>query len=258
MGRNQLTAEFLHTYYVQQQKSTVEISKMTETYPEQVRRALKKYNIPVRSRSKASRNFYENGGENARKGYKFTEQEKEVASLIAKEFWLSGDSSEARKKISKSSKKMWENVSDEEKKEIVARLHQACRLASINGSKTQIHIAELLQNKYGYEVLTGVTQLVGIGNLEVDIALPAKSIVIEVDGITHFDDVYSDNRFERAQEHDARKNNILNQAGWSVIRVQLMCERYSKGSCLMVCQKLDEMIKTGDFEKNNVTYIEAE
>ncbi len=258
MSKNQLTIEFLTEHYTKSKKSTVEIAKLAECYPEQVRRALKKHNIPVRSKSKASRNFYNKGGENSRKGYKFSESEKERASIIAKEYWLSDDSSEARSKIAESSAAMWDLKTDEEKKETVSRLHQACRLASQQGSKAQRMIAELLRTKYGFSVMEGVTQLAGIGNLEVDIAIPSKAIIIEVDGITHFEDVYSDNRYERAQEHDKKKNDIMTGAGWSVIRVRLVCERYSKGSCLIVCDKLNKIISEKTYKNRDITYIEME
>lgn len=258
MGRNQLTAEFLHKHYVQDKKSTVNIAKMTSCYPEQVRRALKKYNIPVRTKSTASRNFYDNGGENSRKGYQFSNEEKERASIVAKEYWLSDDSEEARAKISESSAKLWDQKSSDEKREVVSRLHQACRLASQQGSKAQKKVAEILAKKYGYNVLTGVTELAGIGNLEVDIALPQRGIIIEIDGITHFEDVYSDNRYERAQQHDAKKNEIMTSAGWSVIRVQLVCERFSVGSCLIACEKLNNIIQDKLYEKRGVIYMEME
>ncbi len=256
MGTTRLSAEFLFEHYVTDKKSTVEISKLLSCYPEQVRRALKKHNIPVRSKSKASRNFYKQGGENSRKGYQFTEEEKEKASIVAKEYWLSDNSADAREKISKSSAAMWETKTDEEKRAIVAKLHAACRVASQEGSKAQRKIADILRHKYKNHVMEGVTELAGIGNLEVDIALPRKGIIIEVDGITHFEQVYSDDRYERAQEHDARKNEIMTSAGWSVIRVRLVCERYSVGSCLLVCEKLNKMITEKNYEKQGVNYVE--
>jgi len=182
MGTTLLTVDFLLKHYVEDKKSTVEISKLANCYPEQIRRALKKHNIPVRSKSKASRNFYKQGGENSRKGYEFTEQEKEKASITAKEYWLSEDSTDAKERISESSKIMWEGKTDEEKQKTVSRLHAACRLASQNGSKAELKVVEILTEKYGYHVLRGVTQLAGIGELEVDIALPREGIIIEIDG----------------------------------------------------------------------------
>jgi len=256
MGQNKLTPEFLLKHYVQEQKSTVEIAEMLGCYPEQIRRALKKFGIPVRTKAKASRNYYANGGVNARKDYKFSEEEKERASIIAKEYWLSDESEDARNRISESSRNLWEQKSKDERRETVSRLHQACREASKYGSKAQRRIAEILRKKYGYNVMTGVTELVGIGNLEVDIALPKNGIIIEVDGITHFEDVYSDNRYERAQEHDKKKNDIMTAAGWSVIRVQLVCERYSNGSCLMVCEDIHNIIQSNKYPKKDVLYLQ--
>lgn len=256
MGLSKLTADLLLKEYVENQKSTVAIAKITGSYPEQVRRALKKYNIPIRTRSKASQNFYENGGINARKGYKFSEEEKEQASVNSKEYWLSEDSNEARKKIAKASKRYWKTVSKSEKSAIIERLHLACRKASKEGSKAQLTVAAILAEKYDYYVETGVVQIAGIGDLEVDITLPHEGIAIEVDGITHFEEVYSDNRYDRAQEADARKNEKLTNVGWSVIRIQLHCERFSKGSCLISCKELHEMIENKTYNKNDVTILE--
>jgi very-short-patch-repair endonuclease len=256
VGREQLTVEFLQKHYVKDKKSTVAIAKMIGGYPEQVNRALKKFGLPIRSKSKASRNFYKQGGENSRKGYQFTEEEKDKASIVAKDYWLSDASADAKAKISKSSQAMWNDKTDQEKAEAVARLHAGCRVASQQGSRAQKKIAEILRTKYGYATMEGVTELAGIGNLEVDIALPQDGLIIEVDGITHFKQVYSDNRYERAQEHDKRKNDIMTGAGWSVIRVQLTCERYSKGACLKVCEKLNKMISEKNYAKRDVSYVE--
>jgi len=256
MGKEKLTVDFLLKEYVENKKSTVAIAEMTGCYPEQVRRALKKHNIRIRSRSKASHNYYETGGKNARKGYKFTEEEKEQASISAKEYWLSDESSEAKKKIAKASRKYWKGVPKSEKKKIVERLHRACREASQNGSKAQLTIAEILTSKYDYHVETGMINIAGIGELEVDIALPQHGIAIEVDGITHFEDVYSDDRFQRAQEADQRKNEHLTSIGWSVIRVQLHCERFSRGSCYITCRELHEMIQEKSYNKKDVNIVE--
>ncbi len=255
MGTRQLTAEFLYKHYVQDKKSTVAIAKLAGCFPNQVNRALKKFGIPVRTKSKASRNFYDQGGENSRKGYKFTDEEKERAAISGKDFWLSGDSKEARDRISQASQNMWDKRTEKERKATVARLHKACRVASQEGSKAQRKVAEILETKYGYAVMTSLTSLVGIGDLEVDIGLPEHAIAIEIDGITHSKEVYSDDRYERAQEADARKNRILNSAGWSVIRVELVCQRYSVGSCLMMCEQLDAMIREKKYKKNDVSHV---
>lgn len=256
MSKSKLSVEFLRKHYVEDKKSTVEIAKMVGTYPETIRRALKKHGIPLRSRSKATRNYYKKGGENARKGYKFSQEEKEQASIRAKEFWLSEESEEAKRKIAKRSTQYWDEISDAEKKKIIGNLHLACREASQHGSRTQNVLADMLAEKYGYKVKTGMTQLIGIGNLEIDIALPEEGIVIEVDGKTHFEQVFSDNRYERAQEHDKKKNKVLTGAGWSVIRVRILCERHSMGSCLLTAQQLHEMIEQKKYKKRGVSYIE--
>ena len=256
MSKKQLTYEFLYEEYVVKGRSTVSISKELGIFPEQCRRALKKFKIPIRSRSKASKNFYEKGGQNSRKGYKFSEEEKKQAAINSKEYWLSEDSERAREKISKASKKYWKTVSKAEKKEIIAKLHQACRKASQEGSKAQLTLATILAEDYDYFVQTGFVQLAGIGDLEVDILLPNEGIAIEVDGITHFEQIYSDNRYERAQEADKRKNKILIDSGWTVLRVQLYCERFSKGSCLITAAEIHNLIKDKSFKKNSVNFVE--
>jgi very-short-patch-repair endonuclease len=256
MSSKKITADFLLREYVEKKRSTSEIAQEVGCFPEQIRRALRRFNIPVRSRIQASHNFYDNGGENARKGYQFSEKEKETASISAKEYWLSNASKEARAKIAEKSQAYWDTVSDDEKQAIIERLHRACREAAANGSKAQRMIEKILKDKYHYVTMLGVVQIAGIGDLEVDIALPGVGIAIEVDGITHFRDVYSDDRYERAMEADKRKNDILTRAGWSVVRIVLKCDRYSKGACLMVCDKLHKMIEAKDYAKKSVSFID--
>lgn len=258
MSKQQLTAEYLYEEYVKKQRSTVDIAKQWGIFPEQCRRLLKKHKIPIRDKSTASKTFYENGGINPRKGHKCTPEEKEKTALAAKEYWNTAEGKKAKRRVSKASKKMWESVTDSKKQEIISNLHRACREASQEGSKSQKQIAKILREKYNYKVMSSVREIAGIGNLEVDIALPQHAIAIEVDGLTHYEDVFSDNRYERAQKHDAKKNNILTSYGWSVIRVRLTAPRYSLASALLAAEQLHNLIQTNKYNKKGVTYIDCE
>ena len=256
---SKLTVQYLMKEYVKDGKSTSEIAKQLKCHPEKVRRALKKHGIPVRSKKQAANNFYEQGGVNARAGYKFTDEEKEANAIRAKEFYLYDErAEEVKQKLSALAKKQWDKVSEDERKKIAKRLHQASHEASKHGSKAEIKIAELLHTKYEWMTMHHVKQIPGIGDLECDIVLPQKKVVIEVDGVVHRDAIFDEKRLEDAIKRDKKKDDILTGFGWKVIRVKVVCDKYSLGSCLMVTEKIDSLLRSKKLSKKQIHHMEME
>jgi very-short-patch-repair endonuclease len=254
-----LTLNYLMKEYVDKGKSTSEIAKSLKCHPEKVRRALKKHGIPVRNKAQAAQNFYEQGGVNARKGYTFTDEEKEANALRAKEFYLHDErANEVKEKLSKLAKKQWDKISDKERKKIAKRLHQASHEASKHGSKAELKLAELLHDKYDWMTMQKVKQIPGIGDLECDIVLPEKKVVIEVDGVVHRDAIFDEKRLKDAKDRDKKKNDILTAFGWKVIRIKVLCEKYSLGSCLMTAEKIDNLLNSKKLEQGKVFHMEME
>jgi len=60
-----------------------------------------------------------------------------------------------------------------------------------------------------------------LGRQEIDIHLVDYKIAIEVDGLSHFKNIYGDVRLAESQERDARKNQRLAELGFLLYRVDI-------------------------------------
>ena len=64
--------------------------------------------------------------------------------------------------------------------------------------------------------------------MEMDLLLPEIPLAIEVDGITHWRPIYGDTPEEKEekllkkQDADARKNGLLFDAGYKVLRIKVL------------------------------------
>ena len=60
-----------------------------------------------------------------------------------------------------------------------------------------------------------------LGRQEIDVHLVDYKIAIEVDGLSHFKNIYGDVRLAESQERDARKNQRLAELGFLLYRVDI-------------------------------------
>lgn len=60
-----------------------------------------------------------------------------------------------------------------------------------------------------------------LGRQEIDIHIPTHKIAIEVQGITHYREIYGAQRFIESQERDARKKKNLEELGFTLIEINI-------------------------------------
>ena len=184
-------------------------------------RFMKKHGITARSKASAQKNFLKDN-DHQMKGRKHTDETKKRISHSLGDFWDSlsdEEREEVKRKIGSAWRRKWEAMSEQERKLMMEDLASKAKAAQGNGSRLERFIAEELR-KRGYLVEERTTNYTSGKSFEIDIALPSESIAIEVDGPTHFLPIYGEEHLEQQRERDARKDELVNSAGYNMLRVQ--------------------------------------
>ena len=184
-------------------------------------RFMKKHGITARNKAQAQKNFLKDS-DHQMKGRKHTDETKKKISKGLGKFWdsLSDDERQALKKeIGSAWKRKWAAMSDNERKTMMEGLAAKAKEAAGGGSRLERYIAEELR-KRGYVVEERSTNYTAGKSFEVDIALPTQRIAIEVDGPTHFLEIYGKEHLEQQQERDARKDDLVMSGGYSMLRIR--------------------------------------
>lgn len=200
--------------------SYTEIAEKLGTYTNYVRRALQRLGAPKRDRSKIVKNALERGRLNhPTKGKERTAEEKEKISQGVAESWSSMDVEQV-KEIKQMRKEQWAKTPDEKKDEMRNKAAVQLKVAATSGSKLEKYLLTSLKT-LGYIVDFHTELVVENENMHLDMYLPKEKIAIEIDGPTHYQPIYGEERLERVQEADIRKNGMLLNHGITVIRLQL-------------------------------------
>lgn len=241
--------ELLKKLYVEEKQSTYEIAKIVNKSPSAIRRLLKKYNIPVRSRSESQKISIENqikNGTHPTYGKTRSEQEKEKIGRALVEYW--DDNPEAKKKMAQHANKTLKKRKVYEKQESSKKANREIRNASKNGSKLENFLYEHLSAQ-GLTVYQHKNMLEN-ERLEVDMYVPEHKTVIEVDGPSHFKPIWGQDKLEKQQKADKEKMGLLLSKGFSYIRVKNLC-RYSVTRYKTVAQKLYDTLVDPKFNEGS-------
>ena len=224
--------------YEKENKSPYEIAAQYDTYPNRIRNILKKNGVKLRDKSAAQKNFLNQGGEHPTKGKPRSKEEKERIGRSVHKNW-EGLSKEEKDRRIELNKKAWDNLTEEDKKEMQKKAHQAIRKAAKDGSKLEQGIYSLLL-KDGIDTIFHFDGIKYGEQLELDIFLNGDNIVIEIDGISHYEPIWGDEALEKQQASDNKKNSILISKGAYVIRLI----NYSKSMSDTKIKNAYKLIKT--------------
>lgn len=228
-------------------KTTYQIAEILGCNQSHVSRTIKKYNttnpnnpIKVLSKSEAQEKYIAEHG-HQRIGTAHSNVSKNAISDKMRAFYESEEGQEAKEIISETRKKEWASMSEDAKRETLNNLKVANResLKLGKGSKFENFLAEELKLA-GFGVEQRCTRFAG-GQLEVDIALANENIAIEVDGPTHWSDIYGAQKLAEVQTKDRLKDNQLLTVGWNVLRLQDKSGVCSKARINRILDKIKEI-----------------
>jgi len=246
-------ASYLEVEYKKKERSTSDIAKEWDTYPNTVRRELIKQGFKIRNKSQAQKiNIKKNGA--PMEGKVRTQEERERISEGLQRFWDDLDENEViefKAHRAQVAKEKWASLSEEEKENSIRKMHNASRNKMYVGSKNENMAAQILRDA-GYVVDQRSNEYTPGRRFEIDMALPLHRIAIEWDGATHFDPIYGEEHLSKVQEKDGRKDKVLIAAGWTVIR----CRDHSTASTLAFCRRaVNQMIEIVENGKRGIIHV---
>lgn len=212
---------YLLEEYIKQGKSTYTIAKERCTYANLVRRALLHHGILLRSKAEAQRLVVQDGRHPTKGGSLSRQTRDRIGESVG--FAWGQLSPEVRADRVRQAKDQWQATSEEERTEFRRLAMEGLRKAADQGSKVERFLSSCLQ-QMGYSVQTRAE---AAGKV-VDLLLPQRRIVIQVDGPGHFLPVWGERRLDRVMREDAKTIQALLAAGLTVVRVKNLVRHISE------------------------------
>lgn len=242
--------------YSKHNKSTYEIAKELNTYPNKINRILKKNGVLLRDKGEAQSIAIKEGKRtHPTKGTKRPQSVKDKISDKMAGIWKHM-SEEERERRASLAKAQWENMSDEDRAEFKKSAGKALRKAAEEGSKLEQFLLVELRRK-GHKVDFHVSNIVTREKLEVDLLLPQINVAIEIDGPAHFYPIWGEKNLSKHLLSDNYKTGLLIQEGYTVIRVKHLIKTISEIHKRKVFQKIVEVLDKIEDNKNKLIEIEV-
>jgi|TARA_R110002051_G_C8630251_1_gene484663 very-short-patch-repair endonuclease len=242
---NSLSKKYLFREYVTKKRSFSSIAEEMGTYPNKIRRAAISMGIIPRDKSSAQKEALGSGRhKHPTKGTRRSSQTKEKISNSVYDNWQLMDSKE-RDRRSKMAQKQWEQMTEEQRKNLLIVSNRAIRKASKEGSKLEKFILESLTIE-GYRVEFHKERALLNEKLEIDLFIPELSVAIEVDGPSHFEPVWGQQAFERTQSSDRQKSGLVLSMGLVLIRIKHtkgLSEKYKRETLADLKVELEKIKK---------------
>lgn len=234
-----------------------------------IARVCKKHNIEANNRSESQKNSIASGrSKHPTAGKIRSEDEKILISERMKKVW-NNKTDEEKELHRQKARDIFLSLSEETRKEYIKKSIDTNRLvAAVEGSKLEKYIVSQLI-KQGIKVKLHSKYVIENEEMHVDIMLPEFDIAIEVDGPSHFKNIYGEDILKKRVEKDAVKNWLLVSAGYIVIRARFPRSYVSKSDLREFTKKLLEVIDyintmiledSEDFKKleNRIIYLDGQ
>jgi very-short-patch-repair endonuclease len=239
--------------------STYQLAEKLDTYPNKVRRALKKLGVQLKTKSEAQKQALSSGRhKHPTKGTVRDAETKIKISESVYSYWqtLSDEEREARAETARIN---WESMDQSAKDNLRDSAAEAVREAAKNGSKMEIFLKNHLTNS-GLEVIFHKKGLVANDNLEVDLFLPTLKVAIEIDGPAHFFPIWGQESLNKHIKADAEKAGLLLAGGFVLIRVKhtskSLTGKHKRDLISLITVELDKIDKK--FPSKKKRFIELE
>ena len=209
--------------YIKQSKSTYQISKELNTYPNKIRRILRKNGVEMKDRSEAQKNALAQGvSKIPTQGHKRSEKEKIKISKSMKNRWAKMTEKEHNNYVERS-RKRWYSMSEQERKSMSELAIKGIQKAGKDGSKLERFLREEL-TKFGFKVEYHKKNLIPNENLEIDMYLPEIKAIIEIDGPSHFLPIWGEEKLRKQIKSDENKTGLILSKGFVIIRVKHLAD----------------------------------
>ena len=236
--------------------STYELAERFETYPNKIRRILRRNGIVLRSKSAAQKNALKKGrSSHPTKGKSQSDETRRKISDSQGEIWDNMSEGE-RQKRSEKGREAWNKKSEKEKRQLIRKAQDAIRESSKKGSKMERFLLRRLTEE-GFRVDFHKDHWLRNQQLQVDLFIPSLRTAIEVDGPSHFKPVWGMDNLIKNQRADRQKTGLILESGLVMIRIRQekkLSQRYQRE----VERSLFELLKRikDNYPKENERYFE--
>ena len=243
--------------YNKKNKCTYEIAEIMSTYPNKVRRTLKKHGYDLKSKSSAQSNALKSGRRShPTKGKTRTLAEKVKISSGLESYW-EDMSEDEREKRSDQAKERWDEMSVDQKESMKRKRVEAIQRSAREGSKLEKFLQERLYSS-GFSVRMHEV-IIPAENLEIDLYIPDLKTIIEVDGPSHFLPIWGEDKLKKQINADLRKSGALLSRGYAVIRVKSLGQESLSKREQIAETVLEELNKISNrFPPKSKRFIEVE
>ena len=236
--------------------STYELAEKFETYPNKIRRILRKNGVPLRSKSAAQKNALKKGRASPpTKGKSQSDATKRKISDSQGKIW-DNMSPEERQKRSDNGKDAWNKKSEEEQSQLIRKAQDAIRESSKRGSKLERFLLDCL-TEAGLRVEFHKDHWLKNQNLQVDLFIPELRTAIEVDGPSHFKPVWGMENLIKNQRSDQQKTGLILGSGLVMVRIRQdkkLSQRYQREIIKRLFEVLDRVKEK--YPEENERYFE--
>lgn len=254
-----LDESYIIEQYQDKERSARDIAEELGTYANKIRRILIKHGLKCRTKSEAQVTALKSGRHvHPTQGKKRPQSVKDKISDKVSLNWKTMDEDE-RKRRSEISKQYWENMSPEDKADLMRAANEAVRLASKEGSRLEKHLCHNL-TEAGYAVEYHKEGLIPNFKLEIDIFLPELSVAIEVDGPSHFLPIWGEDKLLKNIEADQEKAGLITSQGLVLIRLKYLTKNISNKTMRTAWTQVHKVIEDirHNFPDKQHRYIEIE
>jgi very-short-patch-repair endonuclease len=237
-------SELLDSLYNDYSLSWSNIAKLCGTYPNKVRRDAKSFDIESRSKSEAQSLALKTGRHShPTKDKGHSEETKIQISDKVADIWDSLSENEKSKRRLDALKR-WNEKSPEEIAEFRRASIEAIRTTAKEGSALEKYLLENLIKK-GYKVEFHKEQWVEREKLQIDLLVPELNLAIEVDGPSHFEDIWGKEVLMKNKQRDREKNGLLLRQGFVIIRIRQgrksLSEKFKRDTLKSLLEKMKEI-----------------
>lgn len=252
------THSLLNTLYNEYELSWITISELCGTYPNKIRRDAKALGISSRDKKQAQKLALKHDRQkHPTKGIGHSSESKVKISNSVANNW-SNKSEKELEEFAKQSKERWEKRSKKDLDEMRRSANEAIRKAAKEGSALEKYImGGLAKNNHRAEFHK--EQWVIRQNLQIDIYIPKMNIAIEIDGPSHFKEIWGKEVLQKNKNRDTEKNGLLLQSGCVIIRVKQeksLSQKFKRDTMNSILTVLD-IIKQ-DRSKFTIIHINGE
>lgn len=228
--------------YEKQNLSLAVIADKLGTYANKIRRDAIKFGVQLKDKSAAQQNALSSGRH--KHPTKGTIRDNETKEKIGKAVLKSWEqlSDQDRESRIETARRNWQKLSEDEKEAILKSANDAVRLSSKIGSKLERYLfGRLLQD--GFKVDFHKEQILSNTKLQIDLFLPTMNVAVEVDGPSHFKEVWGESSLKKNIKYDNKKTGLILGKGLALIRIRQTMD-FSNSRANMIYEKLLDVLES--------------